>query len=176
MPLPDYLVVADGTPIVWGEAGAPGVTHTLSLDALADGSARMGVYADIGATRAVEWGCMLIVPTGTAPDAGKTVELYFAESYTSSSFPGGVSGADGAWPGDGNEDEWSKQLRYICSLVATNDGNVTQIQAPVRFRPAARYLAPVVDNNLGKAFKDEATASNNAARVIIWPITESIAD
>jgi len=37
MPLPDYIKVELGTAIVWGEAGAAGVTHTLSLDALADG-------------------------------------------------------------------------------------------------------------------------------------------
>ena len=84
MALPDYNVVADGTPIIWGEAGATGtygtVTNTLSLDALADGTGRMGAYVDLGATRAEVWGALLIVETGTAPDAGLTADLYFAES------------------------------------------------------------------------------------------------
>jgi hypothetical protein len=177
MPLPDYPVVSIGAnPIIWGPNGASGVTHDLSLDALADGTAQMGVYADLGATRADTWGCMLIVETGTAPAAGKTADLYFAESYTNGSFPGGVSGSDAAWPADSNEDEWAKQLRYMMSLVATNDGNVTQIQAPIRFRPTGRYIAPVVDNNLGVAFMDTTPNSNNTSRVIIWQIIDSIVD
>lgn len=73
MPLPDYVKVEPGTAIIWGEAGASGVTLTLSLDALADGTARMGAVADLGATWDEEYSVMLVVETGTATTALGTV-------------------------------------------------------------------------------------------------------
>lgn len=170
MALPDYFKIEAGTPIVWGEAGASGVTHTLSFDALADGVARMGAVADLGATWDEEYMVMLVVETGTAPTAGNRVDLYLPCTHSTSYYPGGVTGSDGAWPGDSNEDEWAPQLGApVVSLIATNDGNTTQVQAPVIWRPAARYVVPVVDNNLGQAVRDEATASNNDSRVILVP-------
>lgn len=42
--------ISRGTPIVWGEAGASGVTHTLSVNNLANGTAQMGEYVDLGAS------------------------------------------------------------------------------------------------------------------------------
>ena len=177
MALPDYFKVAPGTAIVWGEAGATGVTLTLSLDALADGSARMGAVADLGSSWDQWYSVMLVVETGTAPTAGNSVQLYLPCTHSTSYYPGGVTGSDGAWPSDGNEDEWAKQLGApVVSLIATNDGNTVQVQAPVLWRPRGRYVVPVVDNNLGQAFRDETTATNNDSRVILVPMIESIAD
>ena len=48
MALPDYVRVTQGTAIVWGEAGASGVTATCSLDALANGAARQTASVDLG--------------------------------------------------------------------------------------------------------------------------------
>ena len=48
MALPDFARIEQGTAIIWGEAGASGVTNTLSVDGLANGSARMGAAADQG--------------------------------------------------------------------------------------------------------------------------------
>ena len=170
MALPDYVKIEPGTAIIWGEAGASGVTLTLSLDALADGTARMGAVADLGATWDEEYSVMLVVETGTAPTAGNRVDLYLPCTHSASYYPGGVTGSDAAWPADSNEDEWALQLGApACSLIATNDGNVTQVQAPVIWRPSGRYVVPVVDNNLGQAFRDQATANNNTSRVILIP-------
>jgi hypothetical protein len=62
------------------------------------------------------------------------------------------------------------------SLIATNDGNAEQVQNPVIWRPSGRYVAPVVDNNLGQAFRDQATASNNLSRIILVPLNEVVVD
>lgn len=177
MALPDTFKITPGTAVIWGEAGAAGVTHTLSLDALADGTARMGAVADLGASWDMEYSVMLVVETGTAPTAGNRVDLYLPCTHSTSYYPGGVSGSDGAWPADSNEDEWALQLGApACSLMATNDGNVTQVQAPVIWRPSGRYVVPVVDNNLGQAFRDQATASNNTSRVILIPLAVQVVD
>ena len=61
MALPDYVQIAQGTAIIWGESGASGVTHTLSLDALANGAARMGAAADLGANFEDEYLVYLLV-------------------------------------------------------------------------------------------------------------------
>ena len=65
MALPDKVQITQGTAIIWGEAGASGVTHTLSLDALANGEARMGTSADLGANYDDEYLVYLIAETGT---------------------------------------------------------------------------------------------------------------
>lgn len=148
----------------------------MSFDALADGSARMGAEVDLGANWKRRYRVELWIETGTAPTAGLTVDLHFASSYDGTNYPGGVSGSDGAWPADGNEDEWAKQLEYIGSLVATNDGNVLQIQAAWIWEAKGRYVAPVVDNNLGQAVRDEVTATNNDSRLILIPLDDQVVD
>jgi len=170
MGLPDYFKIEPGTSVIWGEAGASGVTKTLSLNALAAGSAYMGAYADLGAQFEEEYLVQLLIESGTAPTAGGSIDLYLACSQDTSNFPGGVSGSDGAWPADGDEDQWAKQLGSpVCCLIATNDGNVIQRQAPVIWRPSGRYVAPVVDNNWDQAVRSEGTATDNDSRVILVP-------
>lgn len=176
MALPDSFQFSLGTPVIWGESGGSGVTNTLSLDALADGSARMGASADLGANFNQLYLVQFRVETGTAPAAGTKADLYFACSFDNTTFPGGVSGSDAAWPADGNEDEWAVQLEYITSLIATNDGTTVQVAPAVLWMPKGRYVAPVVDNNLGQAFRDEATASNNDSRVILYPLNSVVVD
>ena len=174
MALPDFAKFQHGTAVIWGEAGATGisltVTNTLTFEALAAGSGRMGVKEDLGAVWDVEYYVQLIIESGTAPTAGGTVELYMANSFQDANYPGGVSGADAAWPADGNEDEWRKQLGApVVILSATNDADTVQVQEPVIWRPAGRWVVPVVDNNMDQAVRDEATATNNDSRVVLVP-------
>lgn len=184
MALPDYLKYAAGTAIIWGEATSTGslgtVTATLSLNALAAGSARMGAKVDLGASGSVwdqDFVAILAAESGTAPTAGGLVDLYLSWSHDNTNFAGGVSGSDGAWPTDGNEDEWAKQLGlpYI-SLPATNDGNTLQVSNPVIFRPKARYVSPVVDVNWDQAIRNQGTAANNLSRVLLFPLQSLIQD
>lgn len=178
MALPDYFKQGQGTAVVWGEAGATGaatVTNTLSLDALANGSGRMGASVDLGSTWDMDYAVYLWVETGTAPTAGNTVELYFGCSHDNSTWSGKVTGSDAAYPTTVAN---NKLLLGppVSILVAPNDANTILRQQPVIWRPPARYIAPVVVNLLGQAFRDEATATNNDSRVILVPIQSSIAD
>lgn len=175
MALPDYFKQALGTAVVWGEASMSGQTALLSLDALADAAGRMGAAVDLGALWRKWYSLSLWVETGTAPTAGNIVELFMACSVDNLNWPGKVTGSDAAYPTTVAANK--KQLGNPANiLVATNDGTTVLKQAPVLWRPTARYVAPVVVNLLGQAFRDEATASNNDSRVILVPIESSIED
>lgn len=181
MALPDYFKIGQGTAVIWGESGATTgslgtQTKVLSIDALAAGSAYMGVYADLGALWDEDHILITAIETGTAPTAGGMVDVYLAYSTDGSKWPGGVTGADGAWPADGNEDEWAKQLGLPYSLVATNDGNVLQISNAFIVRPKARYVTVVVDNNMDQAIRNQTTNSDNLSRVLLMPRKYSIED
>lgn len=177
MALPDYITNVQGTAVIWGEAGASGVTKTITVDALASGSARMGASADLGANYEDEYILEARVESGTAPTAGRAIDVYLAWSSDNSNWPAGVSGSDGAWPADGNEDEWALQLGSpATSVIATNDGNVVQPQNAVIIRPRARYVTIVVDNNWDQAIRDEATATNNDTRIVLTPKRKELTD
>lgn len=176
MALPDYLEVTQGTAIIWGEAGASGVTATLSLDALADGTARMGAKVDLGASQSEEYLLIVRIETGTAPTAGNTVEVYLASSHDDSVYPGGVTGSDAAYT-LGTSNINLKRLGVPAAvLIASADANTTLTQAPVIWRPRGRYVAPVVVNRLGQAIRDEATATNNDSRIYLIPRRYTIND
>lgn len=178
MALPDYIKVTQGTAIIWGEAGATGptVTHTLSLDALANGAARMGASADLGAEFDDEYAVWLIVETGTAPTAGNTVNLYLLSTWDASYWPAKVTGSDGAYTLGTNDANLAQAGALALSLAATNDANTTLMQAAAIWRPRGRYVVPIVDNNLGQAFRDQATASDNKSRVVLVPRRTVIVD
>ena len=176
MALPDYLRHSAGTQGIWGEAGAAGVTATLSLDALANAKARMGASVDLGASWRQLYYVELVVETGTAPTAGTTVDAYLACSQDGTNWPGGVTGSDASYK-DAEENEWVAQLgRPASTLIATNDANAVQRQAPVIWIPKGRYVAPVIHNLLGQAFRDETAATDNDSRLILTPVNSLIQD
>lgn len=177
MALPDYFKLSQGTAIIWGEAGATGVTNTISLNALASGSARMGAEVDLGAEFEDEYLLIVLIESGTAPTAGGLVDVYLAWSYDGTNYPAGVTGSDAAWPADGNEDEHAKSLGLPAySLPATNDANTLQVGQAVRVRAKGRYVAPVVDNNWDQAIRNEGTATDNDSRIVMVPVSSFVQD
>jgi hypothetical protein len=154
---------------VWGEAGASGVTATLSLDGLANGAARQGASVDLGANFADEYIVELRVETGTAGTAGNTTELYLLSSTDNSNWPAKVTGSDAAYTLGTNDANLRQAGPPVVTLVATNDGNTVLTQNQSIWRPRGRYVSPIVDNNLGQAFRDEMTATDNGSRVILTP-------
>jgi hypothetical protein len=169
MALPDYLDITQGTAIIFGEAGATGVTHTLSFDALANGAARMSASADLGSDYADEYLVYLKVETGTAPTAGNTLDLYLVSSYDNSLWPAKVTGSDASYTLGTSDANLRQAGPPACVLVATADGNTELTQAPIIWRPRGRYVVAIVDNNLGQAVRDETTATDNGSRVILVP-------
>jgi hypothetical protein len=176
MALPDKLQITQGTAIIWGEAGASGVTHALTWEALANGAARMGASADLGANFEDEYLVYLVVETGTAPTAGLTLDLYLVCSHDGSSWPAKVSGSDAAYTLGTADANLRQAGAPVVALIATNDGNTVLRQAPVIWRPRGRYVVPIVDNNLGQAVRDETTATDNDSRVILVPRSAVIND
>jgi hypothetical protein len=164
------FIAEQGTPVIWGEAGASGVTKTLTFEALAAGSGRMGASADLGAQWDDEYILEARIEAGSAPTAGLPIDIYLAWSSDNTNWPAGVTGSDAAWPADGNEDEWKLQLGPpAMSVISTNDGTAVQSQNPVVIRAKSRYVTVVVDNNWDQAIRDEVTATNNDSRVVLTP-------
>lgn len=167
-----------GTPIVFGQASSTTVagsyttTNAITLDALASGSGRMSVEVDLNDANGDLPELLLVLPaveTGTAPTAGGTMDYYLAFGFDGTNYPAGVTGADAAWPSDGNEDEWRVQLGDCYPVVVTNDGNTIQLGQPYWTQPLGRYMACVGDNNMSQATRNETTDSDNGSGVVVIP-------
>jgi hypothetical protein len=176
MALPDYIRVTQGTAIVWGEAGASGVTATCSLDALANGAARQTASVDLGPSFARRYAVYLIIETGTAPTAGNTVDAYLVCSRNNTDWPAKVTGSDGAYTLGTSDANLRQAGPPVVSLIATADANTVLMQAPVIWEPTGRYVAGIIDNNLGQPFRDETTATDNGSRLILVPLPDVIED
>lgn len=176
MALPDYIAKTQGTAIVWGESGGTDVTHALTCDALANGAACQGTYADLGANWDQEYAVYLIGETGTAPTAGTTLDAYLVSNYKTTDFPAKLTGTAGSYTLGTSDANLRQAGPPVVSLIATADGNQALEQAPSVWRPRGRYVAPILDNNLGQALRDRATASDNLTRIVLVPLRDTIID
>ncbi len=165
MALPDYFKIEQGTAIVWGQTGASGVTLALTLVALAAAAGRMGAVADLGAQWDEEYLVTMVIETGTAPTANTAVRLYLPCAHDTSFYPGTVTGSDAAFTVANAPQLGDPALVFYARAT----GNVAQIQAPVIWRPAGRYVVPVVINDMNQAIRNETTDTDNDSRVILVP-------
>lgn len=161
------ILVKTGTPVVWADTtdysstnSGYTRTHQLDLTSIANGAARQGAKADLGATRAARYAARLAVELNVAPTAGNEIQVFWSASFSATAGTGndgGASGADGAYKA-AEETEWVKQLIYIGSLVVTADATTTvQVQTiNSMFLPPTRYGSPVVLNVSGQAFFSDA--------------------
>lgn len=169
MALPDYVDVTQGTAIIFGESGASGVTNTITLNALANGAARMSASADLGTDYADEYLVFFRVETGTAPTAGNYCDCYLLSSYDNTNWPAKVTGSDAAYTLGTSDANLRLAGPPAITLVTTADSNTVLEQSPVIWRPKGRYVVCIVDNNLGQAIRNETTATDNGSRVILVP-------
>lgn len=183
------ITVAMGTPICWADSSDynsanSGITrtHQIDLTSLADGAARQGAKADLGATRAPGYAVKCCFELDVAPTAGTKWEVYWSSSYSGTAGTGNdggssVTGADAAWtPGGGAEadiDEFKRQLIMIGVMTLTADAAATYQVATINsyFCPPTRYGQPIVKNDAGQAAEGDAVEMY----IALIPITENVA-
>lgn len=167
-------VVEPGTPLIWGDTGASGGDGTptsglvLTLNALANAAARMGVVRDLGAQFEMEYGVTLVLETGTAPTEQAACVLYLVSSPDGTNWAAGVSGADGAFHA-GAEASYLSRADWSLTMPMTAAGN-TIMRVNGVWAPIHRYVVPVVFNQSGQALR--ATTNH---RVILTPRQQGVA-
>jgi len=176
MALPDSFKVSQGTAIVWGQNGGTGVTADLSFNNLLDATAQQGASVDLTSDWDREYLVYLLVETGTAPTAGNVVDLFLVSSHNGTDWPAKVTGSNASYTLGTADANLRQAGSPVVSLFATNDANTVLRQAPVVWRPAGRYVVPIVDNNLGFALRNEGTAANNDSRIILIPLVDKVID
>lgn len=160
------ILVKSGTPTVWADttdyAGDGGTrTHQIDLTSLANGAARQGAKADLGATRAKQYAVTVCVEMAVAPASLASVDVYWAASPHATAAtlnPGGCTGADAAYTGTAGDslDDSLSQLLFLGSISLTSDADpVLQMETFTLF-PSHRYGMPVIDNNGGQAMHGDA--------------------
>ncbi len=160
------VLLKQGASKTWKQSGGD---YAITLASLADGAARCGEKADLGATFAARYAVTAELSLDVAPTAGNVIELYWAASHDNTTFPGGATGADAAYKA-GEEDEWKQQLLLIGCLLVTNDAEaVVQTQVFV-LSPPTRYGCPVVVNKTGQAL-DESSTSH---QITITPLIDEV--
>jgi hypothetical protein len=167
--MPTEILVKQGTAKVWKAAGGD---YAITLAGLATQAGRMGQagdLADAGGRFAARWALTVELNMDVAPFAGSVIEIYWAPSRDNSSFPGGVTGADGPYKPD-EMDEWKKQLHLIGCLVLTADAD-TVVQTQVfEFWPPARYGCPVVINKSTQALEGD----DDSHRITLVPLIDEV--
>jgi len=165
--MPSEVLIKSGTPIVWADttdysSTLSGLTrtHQIDLTSIANGAARQGDKADLGATRAAKYAVKVAVEVDVAPTAATEIDVFWSSSISGTAGTGndgGASGADAAYKA-GEEAEWVRQLLYVGSIVLTNDA-ATTVQTQIinsAFVPPSRYGMPVVYNRSGQALEGDA--------------------
>lgn len=160
------VLVKSGTPVVWADAtdyaGDGGArTHQIDLTGLADGAARQGAKADLGATRAKQYTLTVCIEMAIAPVSKAAIDVYWAPSSHATAGtlnPGGCSGADAAYTGTAGDslDDSLMQLLPLGSLSLTADADPNLQIYTVTLFPQHRYGMPVIVDSGGQAFHDDA--------------------
>lgn len=138
-----------GTALTWKAASGDA---DITLASLASTKARQSTKMDFGPA-GVPWSMQYMlratIESGAgAPAKGLAFNFYmgWSDSGTAgTNNPGGLSGADAAYK-DSEEDEWTKQLDLIGSLISTNDATAKQVKDIGVFTPPMRYGILVVQN------------------------------
>lgn len=151
--------IQPGTAQSWLNTGG---AVDLNLASLADNAARQGESLDLGAEFAEVYGFTLKIKPGTAPTAGALARLALGFSPDGSTWPGGLSGADGALSSPADRFPQLQELRALVLRSSTDTQTVTGT-----FRPSGRYVAPAVWlDGVGAALDADGTAH----AVVIWPL------
>lgn len=167
------MTIEMGTPICWADTTDysntnSGIirTHQLLLAALADGAARQGAKADLGANRAPSYAVLVGLEMAVAPTAGEVVHILWSSSYSATAGTGNAggvasTGADAPWaPGGGAEadrEEFMRHLTRIGTFICTADPDpLLQYQlVNQEFYAPTRYGFPIIFNQAGEALHSD---------------------
>lgn len=133
---------------------------------IANNTGRMSAVIDLGATFAKKYAVEVKSKLTSAPDAGLTIEVYWATSKDGSVWPGKVTGSDAAYPS--TIDDNVKQLLLLGPLPCHNTTD-EQIKV-LGLRPIGRFGVIVWVN------KTAQTLTNVAADhiVTLTPVIDEI--
>jgi len=158
-----FVPVDSGTSWLADVAASDYSWTALTLSALADAAGRQSAKADLGLVRPREWdlfGCVNY--TGETPTAGKTIDYYWASSFSGTAGNAnlfGNSGGDAACPGGAigtlTLAEFLDGCQFIGSLVTSDDAAVQnqQVNKSGPWIPTSRFGQLIVVNNGGDAFE-----------------------
>jgi len=174
------ILVKNGTQIVWANTGDFGGspvarTHQIDLTGVADGEAREGAKADLGATRAARYSVTLRTEEDAAPVSAALVQMWFGQSphgTAGTANPGGLTGADADYTGTAGDSVADSilQCSWVGGLPCTSDANGVIQQATWVFMPTERYVIPVVYNTSGQAFEGDAVEMS----IIMTPLVDEV--
>lgn len=161
----NYSDLSAGTEITWKSSGG---TYTLTLTSLTNGSCReggkSGTLVDGSKGMPELLVCRLESAVGSAATTGRTLDLYFGGSDSSTAGtnnPGNLTGADA---GLSTPTELVPQLDYCGSLAFSNTRGTNVQKVNLYFwRPSLPYIIPVLLNNTGQTLS--STAGNHTLSV-----------
>jgi len=165
------VLVKSGTPI--------SVTCTLAgLTTSTTQGARQSEKIDFGATRAQSMLVRLQTAFTTAPTAGGVIEVYVGFSSQSTAASGnvaGLTGADTAYTGYGNDVDVAKaQLQFVgvMSVSVSTSTTVAQVCDVGVFTPLDRYGQIVVCPRTSQPLSTSTNAPGHA--ITIFPVVDEV--
>jgi hypothetical protein len=141
------ILTKQGSSIVFAASGG---NVLITLTSLAATAGRKSDAVDLSSTFGPRYRVQLETKFGTAPTAGKPVEIYWASGYDTGSYDGGVTAGDATF----TDTDLNRQLFLIGVAYADNSTNAQQ-QSWV-FYPPSRYGVLVVYNGGDQALSSTA--------------------
>lgn len=169
----NLVEVKNLTAVQWDQAGGANPQLTLANLAAGSASARQGAKANLGTPRAAQYLVRLTVAFAVAPTAGKSIQIYFGFSSSSTAGtdnPMGMSGTDAAYTGLNTDvAQCVRNLQYGGSLSASNTTSVQEADIGVITR-WQQYIMPVVYMN----DTDQALGAGTTYTLELIPLVDEI--
>ena len=160
------IYIAPETAVTWLNTGGDEV---LDMGGLAAGDLVVGSFLDLGAnSRSSDYVFTFFVDQfATAPVLGETIDLYFGQGTSTTSFDGAPATA----PGDSSEGSMIEdQLKNLSVPYSAIVGTTTAADAKLRItgfiRFLQRYIFPVVHNNTADALNN----TGDGHSIILTPV------
>lgn len=142
------ILTKQGNSIVFAASGG---NVLITLTSLASVSGRKSDAVDLGSVFGPRFRVQLETKFGTAPTAGKPIEIYWASGYDTGSYDGMISAGDGGF----TDTNVNRQLHLVGVMYCDDTNSVSQQQSWI-FYPPSRYGVLVVYNGSDQALSSTA--------------------